>query len=43
MKEWYKQQAKSHFKKYEKALDAGDNKAADYHMKEFLNYDKMSK
>lgn len=43
MKQWYKQQAKAHFKKYEKALDAGDTKTADYHMKEFLNYDKMSK
>ena len=43
MKEWYKLQAKAHFKKYEKAIASGHSKTADYHMKEFLNYDKMSK
>jgi len=43
MKAWYKQQAKKHFKKYQKAIDSGDTKSADFHMKEYLTYDKASK
>jgi len=43
MKAWYKQQAKKHFKEYQKAIDSGDTKAADFHMKEYLTYDKASK
>ena len=43
MKEWYKQQAKVHFEKWQKAIASGHSKTAVYHMREFLNYDKMSK
>lgn len=43
MKNYYKMQAKKHFKLYEKAVETGDKKKIDYHMKEFLNYDKASK
>ena len=42
-KAFYKKQAKKHFKLYEKALESGDKKATDYHMKEFLTYDRESK
>lgn len=43
MKNWYKKLAKKHFMKYQKALEAGDSKKADFHMKEYLTYDKASK
>jgi len=43
MKAWYKKLAKKHFDEYQKAIDLGDAKAADFHMKEFLTYDKASK
>ena len=43
MKSWYKQQAKKHFDEYQKAIDMGDTKSADFHMKEYLTYDKASK
>ena len=43
MKNWYKKQAATHFAKYQKALDVGDSKKAEFHMKEFLTYDKASK
>ena len=42
-KVFYKKQAEKHFKLYEKALESGDKKATDYHMKEFLTYDRESK
>lgn len=42
-KQWYIVEAQKQYKLYQKALDAGDKKAADAHMKEFLNYEKASK
>jgi len=43
MKAWYKKLAKKHFDEYQKAIDLGDTKSADFHMKEYLTYDKASK
>jgi len=43
MKAWYKKLAKKHFDEYQKAIDQGDTKSADFHMKEYLTYDKASK
>lgn len=42
-KEFYTKKAQEHFRKYQKALDSENQKKADYHMKEFLTYDKASK
>jgi hypothetical protein len=41
MKAWYKKLAKKHFGEYQKAIDSGDTKAADFHMKEYLTYEKL--
>ena len=42
MKAWYKKLAKKHFDEYQKAIDLGDTKSANFHMKEYLTYDKAS-
>lgn len=42
-KAYYEKQAKKHFNEYQKAIDAGDTRSADYHMKEYLTYEKASK
>lgn len=42
-KEYYKKQAEKHFKMYQKALDADNKERAEYHMKEYLTYEKASK
>lgn len=43
MKNWYKKLAKRHFDEYQKAIDKGDEKSANFHMREYLTYDKASK
>ena len=43
MKAYYEKQMKKHFKLYEKAVDAGDDKKSKYHMQEYLNYEKTYK
>lgn len=43
IKNYYTKQAKKHFAAYQKAIDSGDTKAANYHMKEYLTYEKASK
>ena len=42
MTTWYEEKASFHNKQWEAALDSGKDKAAKYHMQEFINYKEMS-
>lgn len=42
-KNHYTKQAKKHFAAFQKAIDAGDTQKANYHMKEYLIYEKARK
>jgi len=43
MIDYYKKQAKKCFDEYQKAIDLGDTKSANYYMQEYLTYDKIIK
>lgn len=43
MIDYYKKKAKECFNKYQKAIDSGDTKKAEYYMNEYLTYDKTAK
>ena len=43
MKEYYKKKSDFHFKQWNMAKDEGKEKAASYHMTEYINYAEMLK
>ena len=43
MKSYYEKKAAFHHQQWELAFEAGKDKAAAYHMQEYLNYEKMIK
>tara|TARA_R110000744_G_C19198699_1_gene544718 strand:- start:456 stop:602 length:147 start_codon:yes stop_codon:yes gene_type:complete len=40
---WYQEKAKFYFKQWEIAINENKQKAAEKHMKEYLNYTEMEK
>jgi len=40
-KSFYERKRDEHFELYQQALDRGDDKAAEKHMTEYLNYEQM--
>ncbi len=40
---WYQEKAKFHYKQWETATEQGNEKAANAHMLEYLNYIEMEK
>ena len=43
MNMWYQEKAKFHYKQWETATEQGNEKAANAHMLEYLNYIEMEK
>ena len=41
MEHWYKEKRDSHHKQWEVAQDLNKEKAAAYHMQEFINYSEL--
>jgi|TARA_R110002020_G_scaffold296073_3_gene511730 hypothetical protein len=41
MKNFYKRKMEFHFKEYQLCIDSNKEKAAEHHMKEYLNYQEM--
>ena len=41
MKNYYENKMNFHFKEYQLSVDSNKTKAAEYHMREYLNYKEM--